>query len=958
MDLIYKKGQAGITKASVTIVFDNSDKKTSPPGYEECRQITLTRQIMVGGKSKYMINGHNSQEQTVSNMLQAVQLNINNPHFLIMQGKITQVLNMQPKEILSMIEEAAGTRMFEDRKEKAIKTISKKEKKIEEIQVILKEEISPKLDKLRAEKQGFLEYQKVNSEFDRLQRLVTAYEYTKAEERINASEDILNLNQRKLDSELRKAEQLKAEINNIVDSKNEITEKRKKEAKKNGDLQTNQDNMNLLGKQMVKLKTKLDIIESSYLEEINNQKEVQISIERAEKILKTAQDKYVLKNSEFEKEKSILNDRKIMIQKLDQLVQSLTTGVTSDEGKDGGFAQQLQEQSQLKIKMLDAEKAGLKPKVVIAYKEIGQLLARKKELEDKISDIKDERKISAGVSNLNLVFDDPEPNFDRHKVKGAVAQLVRLDKSSLYAAQALEVCAGGRLYNVVVDNDSTGAKLLEKGRLRKRVTIIPLNKISGYKPSINSIKAAKDLAPGKVDLALTFVGYDKEVESAMVYVFGSTLICEGRVTDFLKIFGLIYIFCFFMYLDAITAKNVTFNKAVKLKSVTLDGDVYDPSGTLQGGSRPSNSGILEKLSHLNEIRLRLSETESKIKVLSKDIEAASSTKKLFQSLSNQLDLDQHALSLVIQQIESSSSSKLEKRLIEIENETVRYVSIIEENMKIEKDSVEQSTKIHKDMQDFSKDKDGKLFEMKRELENMLLEDAKLQQKVKALQKHSQASELERDEIAAELKQYQEQKDASIEVISQLTASKQENEKLLVSSKKEFDEINKLLGNAQLQLVGFNNELHELEELHKKKLIEQGSVDLLIQQTNREISRINNEVSDLTEMLDKMLKDPNNSWILELKHLFGQSNSAFDFVKQDPMLAKKDLSVLKDRLSMLKKTTNLTVQSNIDQVESREVGLKMMLKTVLKDKRKIQDTIVTLDEYKAEALDRTWKIVDK
>lgn len=43
---------------------------------------------------------------------------------------------------------------------------------------------------------------------------------------------------------------------------------------------------------------------------------------------------------------------------------------------------------------------------------------------------------------------------------------------------ALEVTAGGRLYNVVVDTEVTGKLLLEKGKLKKRVTIIPLNKIT------------------------------------------------------------------------------------------------------------------------------------------------------------------------------------------------------------------------------------------------------------------------------------------------------------------------------------------------------------------------------------------------------------------------------------------------------------------------------------------------
>lgn len=44
-DLIYKRGQAGITKASVTIVFDNSDRDKSPVGLEDYKQITVTRQV-------------------------------------------------------------------------------------------------------------------------------------------------------------------------------------------------------------------------------------------------------------------------------------------------------------------------------------------------------------------------------------------------------------------------------------------------------------------------------------------------------------------------------------------------------------------------------------------------------------------------------------------------------------------------------------------------------------------------------------------------------------------------------------------------------------------------------------------------------------------------------------------------------------------------------------------------
>lgn len=75
-----------MTKASVTIVFDNSDKARSPIGFEASRQITVTRQIAVGGISKYLLNGHKCTLQKLQETFQSVQLNINNPNFLIMQG--------------------------------------------------------------------------------------------------------------------------------------------------------------------------------------------------------------------------------------------------------------------------------------------------------------------------------------------------------------------------------------------------------------------------------------------------------------------------------------------------------------------------------------------------------------------------------------------------------------------------------------------------------------------------------------------------------------------------------------------------------------------------------------------------------------------------------------------------------------------------------------------------------
>ena len=98
-----------------------------------------------------------------------------------MQGRITKVLNMKPPEILGMIEEAAGTRMFENKKQAALKTIDKKESKVQEITNVLAEEITPTLERLRAEQSHYVQFQANATKVERLERFCVAHEYAQAE---------------------------------------------------------------------------------------------------------------------------------------------------------------------------------------------------------------------------------------------------------------------------------------------------------------------------------------------------------------------------------------------------------------------------------------------------------------------------------------------------------------------------------------------------------------------------------------------------------------------------------------------------------------------------------------------------------------------------------------------------------------------------------------------------------
>jgi structural maintenance of chromosome 2 len=90
--LVFKEGLGDVSRASVTIVFSNTDRETSPAGYEDQDTFYVTRSVKHGdGSSKYMINGSVATQAKVHALFHSVQLNIDNPTFLVQQGQITKV---------------------------------------------------------------------------------------------------------------------------------------------------------------------------------------------------------------------------------------------------------------------------------------------------------------------------------------------------------------------------------------------------------------------------------------------------------------------------------------------------------------------------------------------------------------------------------------------------------------------------------------------------------------------------------------------------------------------------------------------------------------------------------------------------------------------------------------------------------------------------------------------------
>ncbi|KAF8457794.1 putative nuclear condensin complex subunit Smc2 [Terfezia claveryi] len=977
-DLIYKRGQAGVTKASVTIVFDNSDEKTSPYGYNEYPQISVTRQIVLGGTSKYLINGVRAQQQAVHNLFQSVQLNINNPNFLIMQGRITKVLNMKATEILSMIEEAAGTRMFEDRKDKALKTMAKKNKKIDEINELLRDEIDPKLDKLRGEKRAWLDFQQTQSDLERLQKLVVSYDYVKGMERLTrGGEELEEKKQRVLDLDAN-AQRLKAEIANLEEDVKRVTAQREKELRKGGKFQALENDVKAKSHEIVRLQTVLDLKAGGYKEELEKKKEVEANVWELEKMLKEKTKVYEKFKKGHDEAKTAYDASYEEAQKKEELLQTLLTGVGSREGQENGYQGQLQdtknrlsaaltEQEQAKLKVAHLEKRikeeepwakKAKEQNSTLMKDLDGLRAQAKKVETELAKLglgegseedlqKEEAVLQQQIRDLNqqadnlrrtlpqIDFDysDPYPGFERNKVKGVVAQLFHLEPEKMIAGTALEICAGGRLYNVVVDTEVTGSQLLDKGRLKKRVTIIPLNKIVAQKAADKKVHTAQRLCPEKVDLALTLIDYEPAVGKAMEYVFGGTLICR----------------------DADAAKQVTFDPNVRLKSVTFEGDVYDPSGTLSGGSAPSTSGVLVTLGKLNDITRQLEEAKASLAelqaIMARDRKKLDYARKLRQ----ELNLKAHEIQLTEAQISSNSASEIIRGIEEMRVEIGKLKETIAEAKARQDAAAKEVKQVEKDISEFKNNKGGKLAELQKGVEALKKELGKKSAAMKTVQKEFQTAQLEVEQLGGDLAAAREQLEEvgeGIKSVEEEVAGLREQQEAEKQAHKALSE--KLAGEHK-KLDSFDGELNELQKAISSKTAQISEEALEKQTLGHEVSKFQTNQQALLQIVKTL--ETKHEWILEEKDHFGQPGTPYDFSSIPNMgQSKAQLKNLEERFLGMKKKINPKVMNMIDSVEKKEVSLKNMLRTVNRDKRKIEETIGELDKYKREALEKTWKKV--
>ena len=127
-------------RASVAIVFDNSKKIFPKIDFDE---VTIERAVFRDGASEYSVNGSKVRLRDIQELLASANIG-ETGHHIISQGEADRILLSNPRERRAMLEDALGLKVFEFKKQEALRKLEKTRANMKEVEG-LRRELAPHL---------------------------------------------------------------------------------------------------------------------------------------------------------------------------------------------------------------------------------------------------------------------------------------------------------------------------------------------------------------------------------------------------------------------------------------------------------------------------------------------------------------------------------------------------------------------------------------------------------------------------------------------------------------------------------------------------------------------------------------------------------------------------------------------------------------------------------------------
>ncbi|MBT7496771.1 chromosome segregation protein SMC [Candidatus Woesearchaeota archaeon] len=965
-NLIYNGGKKKqpSSQGEVSIYFDNKNKIF--PSTEE--EIKITRIIKKNGNSVYKISDKTRTRNQVLDLLAAARINPDG-YNIVLQGDIIKFTEMSTEKRRKLVEEIAGISVYEEKKQKAVRELDRVEERLNGAEIILKEK-QTHLRELKKDRDQALKYKDLNDKIrhNKASYLKIQIERKEAEkEELTERKNIATTEFEKHNNIIEKLKKENEEKKRTLDEiAHEIEQKGEKEQVQLSkqletlriDIAKNRERINSCKNEIERISQRRDQLDESYKEidgkitnfdteksrlqqEINTKEkekeQVNGSIEKFKQKNKLGKDLEQVdqevegidsRSEELQKSIDELREKQQeLIREKDKL--EFMCGSVDERIKKG---EEIDKEHKKELDDLKRKREEFKHSTLELNKKLNEdstLAASsiniKRELagyEEELSKLSVRQAGLKEVSMQNHAVQRILDNKELGKVYGTVSQLGSV--SSKYST-ALEIAAGGRINSLIVEDDSVAARCIKFLKERKHgvATFLPLNKLKSVEinSEVNRLKSAN----GVVDLAINLVSFDNKFKKAFSYVLGNTLIVN----------------------DVEVGRRVGIGKA---RMVTLEGDVIETSGAMQGGFRGKRKGI-----GFNEVEVgrNITTLEEKVGNLRAEL----------SGIMRRRDENEELI------------QKLRSRKAELEGEIIK----MEKSLHIEDADMESSLNSKKEMGTRIKEVENEIekvqdtiTEKNRELAQLKIQKQNLKTKISELRNPTVLAELntleeKRKQLNDSINEINSEiKGLNTQVSSIFEPEKENIVKILKQHDKETSSFAEEIESLNKVIKGQNSEIKEKEEKEKKFYSKFKALFNKRNQTNEELTKNESRIDKLDENRRKAEHKMNTISLEEARTNAEYSGLIEDFDQYKEMKVKitkteeelkkeiNDFERMKDNLGGI----NMRALEIYTEVEIEFHKLVDKKNVLMNEKEKVMNMMEEIEGKKKELFMNTFEVVNK